>query len=121
LSDLPALRALLAVLIAVCCAWPAFADGTFVAGISDLPLMPGLTEIAGTSTVFDKPSGRIVEAYATGKGSIADLVKFYVATLPQLGWKRTGDLYFERDKEQLLLTPMESEGTLTVRFNLSPH
>jgi hypothetical protein len=121
LSDLPTLRTFLALVIALCCSSPAFADGTFVAGINDLPLMPGLIEIAGTSTVFDKPSGRIVEAYATGKGSIADLVKFYVATLPQLGWHRTGDLYFERDKEQLLLTPVEDGGTLTVRFNLSPH
>jgi hypothetical protein len=118
---MPALRHLFVLLIAACCALPAFADGAFVAGTNDLPLMPGLTEIDGTSTVFDKPSGRIVEAYATGKGlSTADLVKFYVATLPQLGWRRGGDLYFERGKEQLLLTPMEDGGRLTVRFNLSP-
>ena len=114
------MRLLLAFVVAAFCAWPVLADNAFVAGISDLPLMPGLTEVAGTSTVFDKPSGRIVEAYATGKGTIEDLVKFYTATLPQLGWHRTGDLYFERGKEQLLLTPVEDEGRLTVRFNLSP-
>ena len=100
---------------------PALADGTFVSGTSDLPLMPGLAEIQGTSTVFDKPSGRIVETYATGTGiTMSDLVKFYASTLPQLGWKRTGDLYFERAKEQLLLTAVESGDRITVRFNLSP-
>ena len=34
----------------------------FVAGTEDVPLMPGLTPVQGSSLVFDKPQGRIVEA-----------------------------------------------------------
>ncbi|HEX7969421.1 MAG TPA: hypothetical protein VF502_14470, partial [Stellaceae bacterium] len=41
--------------------------GDFVPGTEDVPLMPGLASVAGSSLVFDKPQGRIVEAQATGK------------------------------------------------------
>ena len=43
----------------------------FVAGIEDLPLMGGLIEDVDAGLVFDKPEGRIVEAYATGEVSAA--------------------------------------------------
>ncbi|HEY9548625.1 MAG TPA: hypothetical protein VIR45_03910 [Kiloniellaceae bacterium] len=38
----------------------------YVAGIPDLPLMPGLKELPDSGLVFDKPGGRIVEAFARG-------------------------------------------------------
>ncbi|MDH5749772.1 MAG: hypothetical protein OEY85_10740, partial [Rhodospirillales bacterium] len=38
----------------------------FVSGMEDLPLMPGLEEVAASSIVFDTPQGRIVETFATG-------------------------------------------------------
>jgi hypothetical protein len=113
----PAVAALLAAL------WVslALADTTFVAGVDDLPLMPGLTEVPGAGTVFDKPGGRIVEAYATGRGiDVEQVTRFYVASLPQLGWQHRGNLLFERAKERLQLTLNEDAGTLTVRFDLAP-
>src|SRR5215469_8306568 len=44
----------------------ALANG-FVVGTEDVPLMPGLAPVPGSSLVFDKPEGRIVEAQASGK------------------------------------------------------
>jgi hypothetical protein len=58
----------------------------FIAGIEDLPVMPGLAEIADAGLIFDKPSGRIVEAYAQGEVGEQAVLDFYQETLPQLGW-----------------------------------
>src|SRR3546814_7081615 len=55
-------------------------------GVEDLPLMPGLAEIADAATVFDAPQGRIVESYAAGTVAAAEIRSFYAQTLPQLGW-----------------------------------
>lgn len=93
----------------------------YVAGVDDLPLMSGLSEVPNSSTVFDKPDGRIVEAYAAGvgikPGAIAD---FYRAALPQLGWKQGSDLIFVRENEQLQLTISEEGARVTVRFDIAP-
>ncbi|HYM32444.1 MAG TPA: hypothetical protein VEU47_14160 [Candidatus Cybelea sp.] len=97
------------------------ADQAYVQGISDLPLMPGLTEVPGAGTVFDKPGGRIVQAYATGNGMDANAVRrFYADTLPGLGWHRETESAFVREHERLRLTVAEDKGTLTVRFDVAP-
>ncbi len=99
---------------------------TFVSGIEDLPLMEGLTEAPGGALIFDTPGGRIVETYASGALSRRDVLDFYAATLPQLGWKRIGDTAFSRENEILrleftALDAMSLKGTgVTVRFALSP-
>ena len=64
----------------------------FIAEIDDLPLMPGLAEVEGAGVVFDKPSGRIVEAYARGAVTREAVASFYRDTLPQLGWSETAGL-----------------------------
>ena len=61
------------------------ATGGFVTGIEDVPLMAGLVDRPDAALVFDKPSGRIVEAYATSASSRAEVVAFYAETLPELG------------------------------------
>src|SRR3546814_2101394 len=55
-------------------------------GVEDLPLMPGLAEIADAATVLDAPQGRIVESYAPGTVAAAEFRSFYAQSLPQLGW-----------------------------------
>ena len=101
-------------------------DRPFVSAIDDLPLMPGLHEAAQRDMVFDTPSGRIVEAFATGRVSRDSVIEFYDATLPQLGWARIGPTSFEREGEILELVFLDSgrgsgdAGSLTVRFALSP-
>jgi hypothetical protein len=92
----------------------------FVAGTEDLPLMPGLAAVAGSSLVFDKPQGRIVEAQATGKVNRSDVQSFYGATLPQLGWASAGANAWRRDGEQLRLDFHGRDGNLTIGFSLSP-
>jgi hypothetical protein len=92
----------------------------FVAGTEDLPLMPGLAAVAGSSLIFDKPQGRIVEAQAAGKVSRSAVQSFYDATLPQLGWTSAGANAWQREGEQLHLDFHGHDGELTVGFSLSP-
>ena len=110
--------------------FPAAADNAFLAGVEDLPLMPGLAEVAGAATVFDAPQGRIVESYAAGTVAAAEIRSFYGQTLPQLGWTavdagQSGPLEFRREGERLTIeiapgqTAPEAKAT-TVRFTLAP-
>ncbi len=92
----------------------------FVAGTEDVPLMPGLTAIAGSSLVFDKPEGRIVEAQAAGKVTRGAVHAFYARTLPQLGWQASGADQWRREGEALRLDFKGRDGELTVGFTLSP-
>lgn len=99
----------------------------FVEGVEDLPLMDGLEAEPGSAIVFDKPDGRIVEAFATGRVPRAEAVSFYEATLPQLGWAEAGagaapkgGLAFARDGETLRLEFRETKGVLRVRFAIAP-
>ncbi|MGA2087673.1 MAG: hypothetical protein ACLQE9_01525 [Roseiarcus sp.] len=98
---------------------PARAD-EFVPGTEDLPLMPGLAPIDGSSLVFDKPEGRIVEAQAKGKLARGDVARFYAQTLPQLGWSAAGTDLWRREGERLKLDYRGPDGNLTVSFTLSP-
>jgi hypothetical protein len=94
----------------------------FVADVEDLPLMPGLSEIAGAGLVFDKPEGRIVEAYARGSLTPEAVLAFYRRSLPQLGWVAAGSAAYHREGERLDLEVLgqDTAGTVVVRFSLSP-
>lgn len=94
-------------------------DG-FIAGVEDLPLMPGLSEIADAGLVFDKPSGRIVEAFAQGSVSRKAVEVFYDTTLPQLGWSLGPDRTFQREGELLHIQVREGAEGVTVEYRLSP-
>ena len=101
------------------------ADDGFLTVADDLPLMAGLVENVEAGVLYDKPSGRIVEAYASGALSAYDVVRFYASTMPELGWRRqrmvaTNDLEFERDGERLTIEVRQLAGELTVRFSLAP-
>ena len=92
----------------------------FVAGVTDLPLMPGLHPLPEATLIFDKPNGRIVQAAATGAGSRDKLWEFYDETLPQLGWHRRGPAHFTRDGERLRITVEKNDSQLPVRFAMAP-
>ncbi len=96
------------------------AKGSFLKGLDDLPLTPGLREIKDAGVVFDKPEGRIVEAYAEGRLSVAKVRSFYAATLPQLGWRAEGAGRYRREGEVLSIGFRATGKGLTVRFSLSP-
>lgn len=87
---------------------------------ADVPLMPGLSEVRDVGVIFDKPGGRIVEAYAVGPVASAGVEQFYGETLPQLGWQRIGRFRFEREGERLEIGFGGQDGSLTVRFDITP-
>jgi hypothetical protein len=93
---------------------------TFLSNLDDIPLMPGLTERKDLAVSFDKPEGRIVEAYAEGRLTAAAVSKFYASTLPQLGWRDQGNNRFAREGEELILNFTTAAKKLTVQFSLSP-
>ncbi len=101
---------------------PVSAQGSdrFVAGVTDVPLMPGLRAIPETTLVFDKPDGRLVRAAARGDGDQAALWTFYDETLPQLGWRRLGRGHFFRDGENLRISVEKNDSILIVRFAIAP-
>lgn len=96
------------------------AASTYVAGISDLPLMPGLKELPESGLVFDKPGGRIVEAFAQGSMAPHSVIAFYDETLPQLGWQRAGQGTYLREGERLELDVGQDARGTTVHFRLFP-
>jgi hypothetical protein len=91
----------------------------FVPGTEDVPLMRELAPVKGSDLVFDKPEGRIVEASARGKVTKAAVRGFYASTLPQLGWKPSGESW-TRDTETLRLDFSGHDGDLLVTFTLLP-
>ncbi len=92
----------------------------FLAGLEDVPVMPGIAVVGGAGVAFDTPAGRIVEAYASGAVTRDAVRRYYRAALPQLGWTRTGALAFEREGERLTLELLGEAGAVTVRFELGP-
>lgn len=99
---------------------PAWADeARFASVMDDLPLMSELVEI-GEGVEFSTSAGRIAEITAEGKVSRADVLAFYGATLPQLGWARVGESTFVREEESLNLVLEENPAGLRVRFALTP-
>ncbi|MDH3593403.1 MAG: hypothetical protein OEU09_23175 [Rhodospirillales bacterium] len=92
----------------------------YIAEVEDLPLMPGLAEVEGAGVVFDKPHGRIVEAYAQGRVTREAVLAFYRQALPQLGWRADGGAAFRREGETLSLDFLDGGGALVVRFTLVP-
>lgn len=93
---------------------------TYVEGIPDLPLMPGLTALPESGLVFDKPAGRIVQAFAEGSMTMQSVISFYDETLPQLGWQRDGAGAYLREGERLKLDLSQDARGVTVQFQLFP-
>ena len=118
-----AMRKLLALFLVLLCPALAGAAEAFLTAIEDVPLAPGLAEQAAGGMVFDSPTGRIVEAAASGPVSADQIKAFYEQTLPQLGWTDSGKMTFRRDNEILRLTidPTPQKGAIIVRFNLAPN
>ena len=117
----PMLRLIAILLVLSLAAVPSGAADGFVEGFEDLPLAPGLASLPDAGTTFDKPTGRIVVAYAQGATRRAEVERFYTSTLPQLGWKpEDKPNSFAREGERLVIELLGSDGALTVRYTLSP-
>ena len=92
----------------------------FITALGDVPLMPGFIELPELGMRFDKPGGRIIEAFAQGVAEKAAVLAFYGASLPQLGWDAAGPAHFRREGEVLRLDFIAGGTVTTVRFFLSP-
>ena len=115
------LLGLLALLALIWGTIPAPADEpAYVAGLEDLPLMPGLSELSGSGFAFDTANGRIVEAYAVGEVEEAAVLEFYAETLPQLGWEQASPRGFRREGERLSIEFVPGSKPVTVHFSLAP-
>lgn len=104
-------------------AWPAMAQEQprFFQTLNDVPLMPGLYELADEALVFDKLEGRIAQSSAAGSGMKVDEIEaFYSQALPQLGWTKTADDYYVRADETLQFNVSEEQGYNVVRFSIAP-
>jgi hypothetical protein len=92
----------------------------FFAAVEDMPIMPGLAEPPGASTVFDKPEGRIVQLIAAGRVDRDHVLKFYADTLPQLGWRRAADGNWRREAELLRLEVRPKGRDSELRIQIAP-
>ncbi len=93
--------------------------------IQDLPLMPGLRELADQAVVFDQPEGRIVESAALSRGPDQPAIKrFYETTLPALGWRamsaRGEGIAYIREDEFLQINFERRQGRDVVRIMVGP-
>lgn len=96
-------------------------ETVFLQNINDIPLMPGLYEVAEEGVVFDKPEGRIVEAEAaTDSIQAIDIIKFYSDALPQMGWVQTDPGSYTRQGERLKIEVSERGTGRTVHFTVMP-
>lgn len=97
----------------------------FFSELSDIPLMPGLFELAEDAVVFDKPEGRIVESAAVSETeNMNEIREFYDSALPQLGWVRVpapeGAAAYIRQDEALRLRLETRQGVNVVKLMVSP-
>lgn len=94
----------------------------FLSVLDDMPLAPGLTELADQAAEFETPAGRIVDAAAAGAAEPRAISDFYDRTLPALGWVRERAGHFVRDQERLTIatSAAKAKGQVVVRFSLRP-
>lgn len=116
-------------LIVLCAGVPVFADAgqntfqepQFFSSLQDIPLMSGMEELDGHAVSFDKPEGRISESFALMRDlKQGDVLRFYQATLPQLGWGRVSEYRFFRQSETLEIYFGEIEEQSIIRVMIGP-
>lgn len=98
-----------------------YPQSSFISILNDVPLMSGFKIQNQTALIFDTPSGRIVEIAADGKVSLFKARRFYADTLPQLGWRDSGNNIFLRDEEILTINFSKIEnGHTQIKFSIAP-
>ena len=96
------------------------ADGKFVTGFVDLPLMPAMIEIPDTDVSFDTTAGRIVIAFARSPDRPEKIKTFYRTALSQLGWREHSKTAYAREGELLSFDYLTDGPDTIVRFSLLP-
>ena len=97
-------------------------ETVFIDGLEDVPLMNGLMQNTKNTVSFGNEEARFVEAYLTStKVGFKAVEKFYIDSLPQLGWIYQGtadnSVIFYRDGESLSFHK-EGEKPLKIRITV---
>ena len=95
----------------------------FVNQNTDLPLMEGLSQIDEDSVGFDGETGSIVSVSYESKIVFSEVQKFYLETLPQMGWKLSSNendkLIFNREKDKVEIEFYDDDSKNIVKFFIS--
>ncbi len=107
--------------LAVACMPAAAKD--FIAGFEDIPLVKGFRQIENDNFSFGNEETRYIETElkANGRRSFAEVKKFYLDSLKQLGWHPLKDsdseLHFYRENDVLEINKI-SKSPLRIRIIL---
>lgn len=94
----------------------------FVEGLEDIPLPDGLSQIENGNLSFGNEEIRLIEVYLTAESlAFEKISRFYLDTLPQMGWQlkllQEDRLLFEREGETLEINN-ESASPLVIRLTV---
>ena len=93
----------------------------FIEGFEDLPFPDTLHQIPADNLSFGNEETSLVEAYLSGDLRFDEVEKFYLDTLPQLGWSFSGKknkiLSFVRENQQLEIA-QEGTNPLVIRITV---
>ncbi len=92
----------------------------FINGLEDIPLFKNMEYVEDSLVLFDKVDGRYVSTEIIGNYNYKDVISFYRNILPNLGWKETSSLTFERAKEILELKTTVYNDKISIVFNVYP-
>lgn len=94
----------------------------FVQGSEDIPLLVGMEQINNDVLGFDTASGSIMSSSYETLIDFEMIKKFYIETLPQIGWQISNNspnkISFNREKETLEINFL-TEDVDIVRFLIS--
>lgn len=95
-------------------------DQAFVPGLDGVPVMEGVTIDSDTALIFDHPQGRIVEVQGFTQRAHAEVLAYYGALLPALGWQEVREGHYRRDAEQLRVMMRDLADGRLLRFRVTP-
>jgi hypothetical protein len=116
------MRRLSLVLLLLALAGTAEADQTkYVAGIEDLPLMPGLKQGLAPTLDLKHLFGHTVTSNARGDMTAQQVTDYYAETLPRHGWVQVTPVEYRRGNEDLDIAVRSSHMSgAMVHFELIP-
>ncbi len=95
----------------------------FVQGSEDIPLFHDMKKISDDSLGFDSQSGSVTSSTYQTEASEKEVRSFYVATLPQMGWKIVKDsknkIEMKREKHHLEIEFLQEDKKRLVKFFIS--
>ena len=92
----------------------------FINGLEDIPLYKKMEYVEDSLILFDKIDGRYVSVEINGDYEEEEVIEFYKMILPNLGWRETNSLIFNRNNETLEIICKREKEKLYVKFSIFP-